>query len=171
MKNTGTLKLTTRGDREIVMTRIFDAPRSLVFEAFSNPELVRQWLLGPPGWSMPVCEIDFRVGGRYRYVWRHANGQEMGMGGIHREIVAPERIVATEKFDESWYPGEAVGTIVLVEQGGKTALTQTVLYESREARETVLKSPMEQGVAAGYDRLAELLATLGTSGLEKGARK
>src|SRR5712671_4119041 len=77
MKNTGTLKLTTRGDREIVMTRVFDAPRSLVFEAFSKPELVRQWLLGPPGWSMPVCEIDFRVGGRYRYVWRHANGHEM----------------------------------------------------------------------------------------------
>ena len=171
MKNTGTLKLTTRGDREIVMTRIFDAPCSLVFEAFSKPELVRQWLLGPPGWSMPVCEIDFRVGGRYRYVWRHANGQEMAMGGVHREIVAPERIVATEKFDESWYPGEAVGTIVLVEQGGKTALTQTVLYESSEAREAVLKSPMEQGVTAGYDRLAELLATLGTSGLEKGARK
>ena len=171
MKNTGTLKLTTRGDREIVMARIFDAPCSLVFEAFSKPELVRQWLLGPPGWSMPVCEIDFRVGGRYRYLWRHANGQEMGMGGVHREIVVPERIVATERFDESWYPGEAVGTIVLVEQGGKTALTQTVLYESSEAREAVLKSPMEQGVTAGYDRLAELLATLGTSGLEKGARK
>jgi uncharacterized protein YndB with AHSA1/START domain len=170
MKNTGTLKLTTRGDREIVMTRIFDAPRSLVFEAFSKPELVRQWLLGPPGWSMPVCEIDFRVGGRYRYVWRHANGQEMAMGGVHREIVAPERIVATEKFDESWYPGEAVGTIVLVEQGGKTALTQTVLYESSEAREAVLKSPMEQGVTAGYDRLAELLAALGKSGMEKGGR-
>ena len=171
MKNTGTLKLTTRGDREIVMTRVFDAPRSLVFEAFSKPELVRQWLLGPPGWSMPVCEIDFRVGGRYRYVWRHANGHEMGMGGVHREIVVPERIVATAKFDESWYPGEAVGTIVLVEQGGKTALTQTVLYESSEAREAVLKSPMEQGVTAGYDRLAELLASLGASGMEKGARE
>jgi uncharacterized protein YndB with AHSA1/START domain len=171
MKNAGTLKLTTGGDREIVMTRVFDAPRSLVFEAFSKPELVRQWLLGPPGWSMPVCEIDFRVGGRYRYVWRHANGQEMGMGGVHREIVVPERIVATEKFDESWYPGEAVGTIVLVEQGGKTALTQTVLYESSEAREAVLKSPMEQGVTAGYDRLAELLASLGTPGMEKGARE
>jgi uncharacterized protein YndB with AHSA1/START domain len=171
MKNTGTLKLTTRGDREIVMTRVFDAPRSLVFEAFSKPELVRQWLLGPPGWSMPVCEIDFRVGGRYRYVWRHANGQEMGMGGVHREIVVPERIVATEKFDESWYPGEAVGTIVLVEQGGKTALTQTVLYESSEAREAVLKSPMEQGVTAGYDRLAELLTSLGASGMEKGTRE
>jgi uncharacterized protein YndB with AHSA1/START domain len=171
MKNTGTLKLTTRGDREIVMTRVFDAPRSLVFEAFSKPELVRQWLLGPPGWTMPVCEIDFRVGGRYRYVWRHADGQEMGMGGVHREIVVPERIVATEKFDESWYPGEALGTIVLVEKGGQTALTQTVLYESSEAREAVLKSPMEQGVTAGYDRLAELLASLGTPGMEKGGRE
>ena len=170
MKNTGSLKLSARGDREIEMTRIFDAPRSLVFEAFSKPELVRQWLLGPPGWSMPVCEIDFRVGGRYRYVWRHANGQEMGMGGVHREIVVAERIVATEKFDESWYPGEAVNTIVLVEQGGKTALTQTVLYESSEAREAVLKSPMEQGVTAGYDRLAELLASLEARGMEKGAR-
>src|SRR3979411_2753367 len=94
MKNTGTLKLTTRGDREIVMTRILDVPRSLGLDAGSKPELVRQWLLGPPGWSMPVCEIDFRVGGRYRYVWRHANGQEMGMGGVHREIVVPERMVA-----------------------------------------------------------------------------
>jgi uncharacterized protein YndB with AHSA1/START domain len=159
MKNTGTLKLTTRGDREIVMTRIFDAPRSLVFDAFTKPELIRQWLLGPPGWSMPVCEIDFRVGGRYRYLWRHENGNEMGMGGVYREIMAPERIVATENFDESWYPGEAVGTVILAEQGGKTTLTQTILYESQDTRDAVLKSPMESGVAAGYDRLAELLAS------------
>jgi uncharacterized protein YndB with AHSA1/START domain len=159
MKDSGTLKLTTRGDREIVMTRVFDAPRSLVFEAFTKPELVRQWLLGPEGWSMPVCEIDLRVGGKYRYVWRHVKGHEMGMGGVFREIVPPERIVSTEKFDESWYPGEAVGTVVLTEQGGKTTLTQTVQYQSREAREAVLKSPMESGVAAGYDRLAELLAS------------
>ena len=159
MKDSGTLKLTTRGDREIVMTRVFDAPRSLVFEAFTKPELVKQWLLGPEGWSMPVCEIDLRVGGKYRYVWRHVKGHEMGMGGVFREIVPPERIVSTEKFDESWYPGEAVGTVVLTEEGGKTTLTQTVEYQSREAREAVLKSPMESGVAAGYDRLAELLAS------------
>jgi uncharacterized protein YndB with AHSA1/START domain len=169
MKNAGTLKLTTRGDREIVLTRVFDAPRTLVFEAFTKPALVRRWLLGPPGWSMPVCEIDLRVGGAYRYVWRHtANGNEMGMGGIYREIVAPERLVATERFDEAWYPGEAVGTLVLVEQGGKTTLTQTILYESRETRDAVLKTPMEQGVAASYDRLAELVASLGASGMEKG---
>jgi len=160
MTEGGALKLTTRGDREIVMTRVFDAPRALVFKAFTTPELVKQWLLGPPGWSMPVCEIDLRVGGRYRYVWRHTNGNEMGMGGVYREIVAPEKVVATEKFDESWYPGEAVGTILLIEQGGRTTLTQTVLYESREARDGVLKSPMESGVAAGYDRLATLLASM-----------
>lgn len=158
MMNPGGLKLTTRGDREIVMTRVFDAPRKLVFDAFTKPELVRQWLLGPPGWTMPVCEIDLRVGAGFRYVWRHTNGSEMGMSGVYREITPPERLVATEKFDQPWYPGEAVGTIVLVEQSGKTTLTQTILYESRAAMEAVLKSPMEQGVTASYNQLAGLLA-------------
>jgi uncharacterized protein YndB with AHSA1/START domain len=167
MKNSGTFKLTTRGDREIVMTRALDAPRTLVFDAFTKPELVRRWLIGPDGWSMPVCEIDLRAGGSYRYQWRHVSGAEMGMRGVYREIVAPERLVSTEKFDASWYPGEAVGTIVLVEQAGRTTVTQTVLYESREAREVVLKSPMEKGVTAGYDRLEELLASLPAHGIEK----
>lgn len=151
------LKLEARGDREIVIRRAFDAPRHLVFDAFSKPDLIRRWLLGPPGWSMPVCEIDFRVGGRYRYVWRHENGNEMGMGGVFKEIVAPERIVATERFDESWYPGEGIGTVLLVEQSGKTLLTQTIAYESREARDVVLKSPMEKGVVASYNRLEEVV--------------
>ena len=158
MTNPGNLKLTTRGDREIVITRAFDAPRKLVFEAFTKPELVKQWLLGPDGWSMPVCEIDLKVGGKYRYVWRRdKDGTEMGMGGVYREIIAPERIVATEKFDQSWYPGEAVGTFVLSEQAGKTTLTETILYESREARDSVLKSGMEKGIVASYDRLEKLL--------------
>jgi len=170
MTNTGALKLMTRGEREIVMTRVFDAPRALVWEALTKPELVKQWLLGPPGWSMPVCEIDLRVGGSFRYVWRHTTGNEMGMGGVYREIVPPECLVATEKFDQSWYPGEAVGTIVLVEQGGKTTFTQSILYESREARDVVLKSPMEGGVAASYDRLADLLTSLQGQGTKKGAR-
>src|SRR5882762_9804091 len=172
MKNPGNLKLTTQGDREIVMTRALDAPRRLVFDAFTKPELVKQWLLGPPGWSMPICEIDLRVGGAYRYVWRReSDGSEMGMGGVYREIAAPERLVATEKFDQPWYPDEAVGTTVLVEQGGKTTITQTVLYQSQEARDTVLKSGMERGVAARYDRLAELLASRGAPGMGKGASK
>jgi uncharacterized protein YndB with AHSA1/START domain len=155
----GTLKVTTPTEREIAMTRVFDAPRSLVFEAHTKPELVKRWLGVHAGWSLAVCEIDLRVGGAYRYVWRGRDGAEMGMGGVYREVVAPERIVATEKFDQSWYPGEAVNTITMVEQGGKTTLTVTVRYESREARDAVLKTPMEQGMAAGFDKLAELLAS------------
>jgi len=160
--NSEKLQITTPSDREIAMTRAFNAPRRLVFEALTKPELVKRWLLGPPGWSMPVCEIDLRVGGNYRYVWRRdSDGTDMGMGGVYREIVAPERIVATERFDQSWYEGEAVGTTTLVEQGGKTTLTQTMRYESKETRDAVLKSPMETGVAASYDRLADALAAIG----------
>lgn len=170
MTNAGGLQVTTRGDREIVMTRVFDAPRRLVFEAFTKPELLKRWLLGPPGWSMPVCEINLKVGGTYRYVWRNdADGMEMGMGGVYREIAAPERVVATEKFDEAWYPGEALGTLVLVEQAGKTTVTQTMLYESREARDAILKSGMEKGVAASYDRLAEVLARGEAGAIERSA--
>jgi len=156
----GNLKVTTPSDREIAMTRVFDAPRTLVFDAHTKPDLVRLWLLGPPGWSMPVCEMDVRVGGTYRWVWRHdRDGTTMGMGGVYREIVKPERLVTTERFDEAWYPGEALNTLVLVEQGGRTTLTQTMRYESQEARDAVLKSGMEKGVAASYDRLADLLAS------------
>ena len=159
MKSAAPLQLTAPGEREIVMTRVLDAPRQLVFDALTKPELVRRWLLGPPGWSMPVCEIDLRVGGKYRYVWRKdSDGTEMGMGGVYHEIAVPERLVTTERFDEAWYPGEAVGTLVLVEQRGRTTVTQTMRYESREARDAVLKSGMEKGVAASYDRLADLLA-------------
>jgi uncharacterized protein YndB with AHSA1/START domain len=171
MTNPGNLKVTARGDREIVMTRDFSSPRRLVFDAFTKPELVKQWLLGPPGWSMPVCEIDLRVGGTYRYVWRQdKDGTEMGMGGVYREIVVPERVVATEKFDQSWYPGEAVDTLVLIEQGAKTTATQTILYESRDARDGVLKSDMEKGVGASYDRLAEMLASWGARSKGAGER-
>ncbi len=155
----GTLHITTPSDREIAMTRVFDAPRKLVFDALTKPELVRQWLLGPEGWTMPVCEIDLKVGGGYRYVWRHADGREMGMGGVFREIVPPERIVHTEKFDNPWYAGEAVATSVLVEKSGKTTLTLTMIYDSREVRDSILKSGMEKGVAVSYDRLATILAT------------
>jgi uncharacterized protein YndB with AHSA1/START domain len=159
--STGRLTIAARSDREIVMTRVFDAPRNLVFDAWTKPDLLKRWLLGPPGWTMAVCQIELRVGSGYRYVWRRdRNGTLMGMGGVYREIVVPERIVATEKFDEAWYPGEALGTIVLDEQGGKTTLTQTLLYESREARDAVLASPMEEGVAASFDRLAELVASV-----------
>ena len=158
---TGTLKIVAQGEREIVMTREFEAPRTLVFTAFATPEHVRRWLLGSPGWEMTVCDMDVRVGGMYRWVWKSLKeGHEMGMGGEYREISPPDRLVWTEVFDQSWYPGTAVGTLVLTERGGRTTLAQTMCYDSREARDAVLASPMEQGVSASYDNLEEVLRGL-----------
>jgi uncharacterized protein YndB with AHSA1/START domain len=156
MRNTGTLKVTTPTDREIVMTRVFDAPRHLVFDAFSKPELLKRWF-GPRGWSLVVCEVDLKVGGGFRFVLRGPDGKEMGMRGVYREIVPPERSVHMESFDD--YPGESQVTSVFVEQRGQTTLTVTVLYPSREVRDAVIKSGMEHGAAESYDRLAELLAS------------
>ena len=152
--------VSTPSDREIEVTRDFDAPRRLVFDAFTQPELVRRWLLGPPGWTMPLCEIDLRVGGAYRYVWRsEKDGSQMAMGGVFREVTPLERLVATEKFDDAWYPGEALDTTVFVETRGITRTTITVLYESQEAREMARRSGMEYGMAAGFDRLETFLPT------------
>lgn len=164
MSHTGTLQVTTPSDNEIAMTRAFDAPRGLVYDAFTKPELVRRWLGVFGGFTMPVCEIDLRVGGTYRYVWHGPDGFSMGMSGVYREIVPAERIVSTERFDEAWYEGEAVGTVVFVERNGRTTVTTTVRYASRAVRDAVLKSPMESGVAAGYDKLEELLPTFAEEG-------
>jgi uncharacterized protein YndB with AHSA1/START domain len=162
------LKVTTPSDRAIAMTRVFHAPRRLVFDAVTKPELVKRWLLGPPGWTMPVCEIDLRVGGAYRYLWHGPEGVKMGIRGVFREIAAPARIVVTERFDQAWYPGEALVTTELAEESGRTMLTLTVLYESKEARDAVLKTPMSQGVGMSYDRLEEVLASSGHAEREKG---
>lgn len=160
MTETKTLNITTPSDREIAVTRVFDAPRTLVFDAHTKPELVKKWLLGPGGWTMPVCEIDLRVGGAYRYVWKkEKDGSEMGMGGVYREVSAPERFVATERFDEAWYPGESVNTLQFDEAGGKTTMTMTMQYESKEARDGIINSGMESGLVESYDRLEELLKT------------
>src|ERR1700682_6552198 len=150
MTNTGNFNLTTRGDREIVMTRVFNAPRKLVFDAFTKPELVKQWLLGPPGWSMPVCEIDLRVGGRYRYVWRNDDkGAEFGVRGDYREIDAPKRIVHNEQMDG--VDGDALCTLTLSESGGRTTLSYNLLFESKEKRDRALESGMTDGMAASFD--------------------
>jgi len=159
-KSGGKLKITTPSDREIAMTRVFDAPRDLVFDAWTRPELLKRWLGVFGDWSFAVCEVDLRVGGKYRYVWRGKDGKEMAMGGVFREIVRPERLVVTEEFDDPWYPGDAQDTTVFVEKGGKTTVTTTVRYASKEARDGVLKSPMETGVAQSYDKLAEVLAAM-----------
>ena len=158
MKNV--MKLVTSGDREVVVTRNFDAPRQLVWDAYTKTELLKRWLTGPPGWSFAVCEVDLRVGGKYRWVWRGPDGTEMGMGGVHKEVVPPERLVCTQLFDQDWTGGEAVGTMVFTEQGGKTTMTNTIRYATPEARAAVLKTPMEMGMAMGYDRLDDVLATV-----------
>jgi uncharacterized protein YndB with AHSA1/START domain len=158
MKKAETLQITTPTDLEIVMTRVVDAPRRLVWEAWTSPELVAKWLLGPEGWSMPVCEIDLRPGGTWHYVWRRANGKEMEMRGSYREVTPPERLVSTEKWGPEW--PETIQTLTLEEKAGQTTIRQTTLYPSREARDAALKTGMADGVRVSFDRLEKLLPTL-----------
>jgi uncharacterized protein YndB with AHSA1/START domain len=160
MNDAGQLKVTAQSEREIVIARDFDAPRHLLFKAWTSPDLLKRWLYGPEEWPFVVCEIDLRVGGALRFVWHHRDGKDMGMSGVYREIAPPERLVFTEVWDEDWTGGEALVTIVFAEHAGKTTFTQTVLYSSRAARDAVLKTPMEQGLAQGYDRLAKLLPSI-----------
>jgi uncharacterized protein YndB with AHSA1/START domain len=153
--STGATTFTTPSDREIVMTRVVDAPRRLVFEAFTSPEHLPQWMLGPDGWTMPVCEIDLRPGGAWHFVWRRADGTEMGMRGTYREIAPPERLVTTESWGGDW--PETINTLLLAEKDGKTTITQKVLYPSKEARDAALKTGMKEGASQSFDRLAEYL--------------
>jgi uncharacterized protein YndB with AHSA1/START domain len=159
MEEIGALTIAPSGDRELVMTRVFDAPRDLVWEAWTRPELLQRWLGVRGGWTLPVCEMDIRVGGKYRWVWRGADGQEMGVSGEFREVVPPERIVATEQFDEAWYEGEGLVTTEFAEHDGRTTATITLTYVSQEVRDMVIDSPMKGGVAESYDALAEVLAS------------
>jgi uncharacterized protein YndB with AHSA1/START domain len=154
MKNTGTLQVTMPTDTEIVLTRVFEAPRQMVYDAFSKPELLKRWF-GPHGWSLATCEVDHRVGGGFRFVLQGPNGQRMGMRGVYRELEPPNRSVHVESYDE--YPGESIVTSVLTEEMERTTLTVTITYPSREVRDMVAMSGMEHGAAESYDRLAELL--------------
>ncbi len=160
MKFADTFAMSTPSDREVRFTRVFDAPRTLVFDAFTKPELLKRWLSGPPGWSFVVCEVDLRVGGAYRFVWRNRDGTEMGMRGVHREIVPPEKVVNTQVFDQDWTGGEAVGTLLLTEKDGRTTSTNTILYATKDARDGALRSGMDQGMVAGYNRLEDLLPSM-----------
>ena len=139
------------------MTRVVDAPRRLVFEAYTNPKHLPHWMLGPEGWTMPVCEIDLRPGGAWRFVWRRSDGSEMGMGGVYKEVVPPERLVSTEAWGGDW--PETLNTLVLSEQAGKTTITQRMRYPSQEARDAALQTGMRDGMTESYDRMAEYLAT------------
>ena len=157
---THSLEISTPSHREIRMTREFDAPRELVWDAWTKPELVRRWLLGPDGWSFVVCDIDLRVGGAYRWVWRREkDGREMGAGGVYREITPPERLVNSEQFDDPWYQGECLVTTTFVEQAGRTTVTTDMQFVSQETRDAVLASGMETGVERSYQRLDEIFSS------------
>jgi uncharacterized protein YndB with AHSA1/START domain len=155
------LEVATPTERAIQMKRAFDAPRNAVFDALTEPRLIRRWLLGPDGWSMPVCEVDLNVGGAYRYLWRNdVDGKEFGVRGTYRGIVRADHIVHTERFDDEWYSGDALVTTTFAEHGDATMVTMTILYESAEARDTALASGMAGGVAKSYDRLAGVLSSI-----------
>lgn len=164
---TATAELTTPSEREIVLTRVFDAPRSLVFDAATKPELLKRWLTAP-GRSMTVCEVNLKVGGAYRFVWSDSGKtgsgkKDVGMRGVYREILPPERVVRTEAW-EDWDAGETLVTTVLLEECGRTRLTITVLFPSQEVRDAVLNSGIRQGAAENFDKLAEVLASQTGSG-------
>jgi uncharacterized protein YndB with AHSA1/START domain len=155
---TGITTYATPSDREVVITRVVSAPRRVVFEAFTNPKHVPNWLIGPDGWTMPVCEIDLRPGGTWRYVYRKNDGSEMPMQGSYREVVPPERLVSTESWGPEW--PETVNTMVLTESGGLTTITITIQYPSQEARDAALKTGMKSGTDQSFARLDSLLETL-----------
>jgi uncharacterized protein YndB with AHSA1/START domain len=156
-KANSALIVTTPSDREIVLTRVFDAPRRLVFEAWTKPEHLLRWF-GPRSCPLVACDMDFRPGGAWRFVLRGPDGKDMGMRGVYREITPHERLISTESFDD--YPGESRKTMTFVERDGKTTLTTTVLYPSKENRDAVIRSGMEHGAGETYDRLAEHLGTM-----------
>ena len=144
---------TTPSDLEIVATREFNASKQLLFEAHTKPEHIAQWMTGPDGWSMPVCEVDLRVGGAWRFVWRRENKSEMEMTGLYREITPHDRLVTTESWGGPW--PETTNIVEFVERDGKTTLTMTIRYPSREARDAATATGMKAGMNASFDRLAE----------------
>jgi uncharacterized protein YndB with AHSA1/START domain len=157
--NSDTFKVTTPSEVEIRLTRLFDAPRHLVFEAMTKPEHVKRWwgMLGE-GYSVPICEIDLRVGGKWRFVNRHPKG-EVAFSGEYMEITPPSRLVYTEIMEPHSEPVSVV-TSIFTDEGGKTRYTATVRYPSLEVRDMVLGTGMERGAAISYDRLEDLVAEL-----------
>jgi uncharacterized protein YndB with AHSA1/START domain len=156
----GVTAYTTPTDREVVITRVVDARRELVWKAWTTPEHIRQWMMGREGWTMPVCEMDLRPGGKWRYVWRMPNGADMTLSGTVREVAPPERLVTTERWGPEW--PETINTMILTEARGLTTIALTVLYPSKEARDAALKTGMKDGMELTFARLDTLLGTLST---------
>jgi len=157
-------QVTLPSDREVKVTRSFKAARPLVYRAYTEPALVQRWLLGPPGWSMPVCEMDVRVGGRYRWRWRSdKDASEFGFAGTFREVQAPSRLVHTEMYDPGTvsdeYPQkEALVTVTFAEDDGVTTVTTLIDFGSKEARDGAIATGMTDGMEQSYRLLDELLS-------------
>ena len=150
--------VTTPAPTDVVATRTFDAPRELVFAAHTQPQHVRQWLLGPEGWTMPICEIDLRTGGAWRYGWANPeDGRAFEMSGVYLEVDPPTRIVFTERFEDN---PESTNIVELTEEGGRTTLTMTMRYASEEVRDMVLATGMTDGMSTSHDRLAAMLPSI-----------
>lgn len=156
IKTVGSLSATLPSGQELQLTRHFKAPRQLVWDCHTRPEMIKRWLLGPPGWTMPVCKVDLRVGGQFRYEWHGPNGLAMALTGTYREIRAPECIRDTQMFDDNWTQGPADTTLNLFEDGDGTRLELTIRYASEAARDIALATPMMEGMEAGYTRLDAL---------------
>lgn len=160
------LQVTAPGDREIVMSRPFDAPAGLVFDALTTPHLLARWY-GARGWRLVDCTVDLRVGGRWRFVSRGTDGAEMAQSGTYREVERASRLAYTEVFDDQSYPGETLVAHSLTEAAGTTTLTSHLLYPSPEAREITLRYPMTRGVGQSYERLDAALSELTHSGADQ----
>ena len=154
--------MTLPNDRDVVVVRAFNAPRALVFDAWTTPKLLQRWMLGPPGWKMPVCEMDVRPGGKFTWRWRSdETGAEFGFSGEFREVVRPSRIVHVERYepgDVGGQMGEALVTSELTEKNGVTTQTMTIHYESKAVRDAALKTGMTDGMEMSFQKLDELLA-------------
>ena len=148
--------VTTRDDREIVLSREFNAPRTLVFDAWTKPKLLMRWY-GARGWNLTGCYVDLRVGGGYRFVSKGPDGSVMAQSGVYQAIHAPDRLVYTEVFDDQSYPGETLISHVFTEHAARTTVTSALRYPSRQARDIVLRYPMARGVGESFDRLDTLL--------------
>jgi uncharacterized protein YndB with AHSA1/START domain len=159
MKSTGSLRLTIPTDQQIVLTRLFNAPRSLVFDAWTKPKYLARWW-GQSATPLVLCEVDLRPGGAWRFVERGIDGKEYSFHGEYREVLPPERLVYTFVLDEEgWRQRPVLVTVTFEEWGRKTKFRQEVLHQTVEDRDAYLQAGMERGAAASYDKLAELLAS------------
>lgn len=152
------LTITTPSDREVMLTRVFDASANLVFQSLTEPEWLKRWY-GPSGWTLVVCEIDLRVGGAWHFVVQRPDGKRIGQLGVYKEIVKNERIVNTEAW-EDWDAGETMVTTNLTEYDGKTTFQCTILFPSKEVRDAVVKAGLGDGAEQSYNKLAQVLASV-----------